>query len=210
MNSRVTRRTFGIATAGLISAGTLLADDKKSETEDPKPFEAEFKRDYEPPKFKLKWDKPQINREMASDFIIFAHSDLKMTQKLLDREPGLLNATMDWGNGDWETALGGASHMGRKDIAKFLISRGARVDIFAATMLGMLESVKEMLKLEPKLIDLRGPHGFDLHWHAQAGQDDAKPVLEFLQTIKKKELRELPFLKKKKKEASNESKQAGI
>ena len=201
MNSRITRRTFGIAATGLVSTGALAAC-QQEEKEVPKPYEAEFTRDYEPPKFKLKWDKPQVNRELASDFIIYAHSDLKMTQKLLDKEPALLNATMDWGKGDWETALGGASHMGRKDIAKFLISRGARVDIFAATMLGMLESVEEMLKFEPKLIDLRGPHGFDLHWHAQAGQEDAKPVLDFLQTIKKKELRELPFLKRRKKEGS--------
>ena len=116
---------------------------------DPQPVEADFNRDYEPPKFKLKWDKPQINREMATDFILFAHSDLDKTKMLLDREPGLLNATMDWGNGDWETALGGASHMGRKDIAKMLIAREARVDIFAATMLAMVAAVKEMHSPSP-------------------------------------------------------------
>lgn len=205
MNSRISRRTFGVATAGLVAAATVSADDKDADakTDGPKPFEAEFTRDYEPPKFKLKWDKPQINREMATDFILFAHADLKMTQKLLDKEPALLNATMDWGKGDWETALGGASHMGRKDIAKMLISRGARVDIFAATMLGMLDTVKEMLTFEPKLIDLKGPHGFDLHWHAQCGQDDAKPVLDYLQSIKEKELRQIPFLKKRDKSKSD-------
>lgn len=204
MNFRITRRTFGIAAAGCVSAGALAAQEQDSvpAQEGPKPYEAEFTRDYEPPKFKLKWDKPQINREMATDFILFAHSDLKMVKKLLDKEPALLNAAMDWGKGDWETALGGASHMGRKDIAKFLLSRGARVDIFAATMLGMLDSVKEMLTFEPKLIDLRGPHGFDLHWHAQVGQDEAKPVLDYLQSIKKKKLRNIPFLKKKKVEGS--------
>jgi len=32
-----------------------------------------------------------------------------MIKKLLEREPLLLNASIDWGGGDWETALGGAS-----------------------------------------------------------------------------------------------------
>lgn len=198
------RRLFGFASAGFLTAGaSSIFQEEKQETAEPKAVEADFTRDYEPPKFKLKWDKPQINREMATDFILFAHSSLDKTKMLLDREPGLLNATMDWGNGDWETALGGASHMGRKDIAKMLISRGARLDIFAATMLGMTATVKEMLKFQPKLIDIKGPHGFDLHWHAQCGQKDAEPVLEFLQSIKEKKLRPIPFLKKKKPASNN-------
>ena len=199
------RRLFGFRSAGILALGAgYIFQDKEQEAAEAKPFEAEFARDYEPPKFKLKWDKPQINREMATDFILFAHSSLDKTKMLLDREPGLLNATMDWGNGDWETALGGASHMGRKDIAKMLIERGARVDIFAATMLGMVATVKEMLKFQPALIDAKGPHGFDLHWHAQAGQEEAEPVLEFLQSIKEKKLRPIPFLKKKKSESKDQ------
>ena len=198
------RRFFGFASAALLTAGaSSIFQDEKQEKAEPKAVEADFTRDYEPPKFKLKWDKKQINREMATDFILFAHSDLDKTKMLLDREPGLLNATMDWGNGDWETALGGASHMGRKDIAKMLIARGARLDIFAATMLGMTATVKEMLKFQPTLIDIKGPHGFDLHWHAQCGQEDAKDVLEFLQSIKEKKLRRIPFLEKKKTESAD-------
>ena len=128
MGQDMNRRLFGVASAGLVTlgAGKIFQDQpQEKEMKEPKPFEADFNRDYEPPKFKLKWDKPQINREMATDYILFAHSSLEKTKMLLDREPGLLNATMDWGNGDWETALGGASHMGRKDIAKMLIARGA-------------------------------------------------------------------------------------
>ena len=122
-----------------------------------------------------------------------------MVQKLLEREPNLLNAAIDWGNGDYETALGGASHMGEKEIVRFLLSKGARIDIFCATMLGMLDVVKAMLKLEPTLIDAKGPHGFNLHFHAQVGQEDSKAVLDYLQSIKELELRPVPFLKKKSK-----------
>ncbi|MEL7496750.1 MAG: ankyrin repeat domain-containing protein [Planctomycetota bacterium] len=136
---------------------------------------------------------------MAEDFVIFAHSNLDMVKTMLEREPNLINATIDWGAGDWENALGGASHMGRKDIVEFLLSKGARMDLFCATMMGKLEIVKTMLELEPALIDARGPHGFSLHFHAQVGQESAEPVLEYLQSIKKKELRPVPFLKNKKK-----------
>jgi hypothetical protein len=142
------------------------------------------------------WKKPQINRLMVQDFVICAHSDLPMTKKLLDKEPALLNATMDWGAGDWETGLGGASHMGRRDIAGFLLEQGARIDIFCAAMMGLLDAVKAMVTLQPKLIDAKGPHGFTLHFHAQVGGAEAEKVLDYLQSVKKVELKPNPFLKK--------------
>lgn len=197
MNQRTNRRTFVAASAGMLAmAGTRPAHGFVVEDDEKKPVEAEFQRDYEPPKFKPSWKKPQINRVMVQDFVIYAHSDLEMVKRLLEREPGLLNATMDWGQGDWETGLGGASHMGRKDIVEFLLSKGARIDIFCAAMMGMLDAVTAMLTLEPELINAKGPHGFSLHFHAQVGQEDAKPVLDYLQNIKHVELKPVPFLKK--------------
>lgn len=160
------------------------------------PVEAAFERDYDAPKFKPSWKKEQLNRQMLQDFVIFAHSELEMTKKLLDREPGLLNGAVDWGAGDFETALGGASHMGRRDIVTLLLERGARIDLFCAAMLGQLEVIKTFLTLQPTLIDAKGPHGFSLHFHAQVGGDEAKPVLDFLQSIKQIELKPVPFLKK--------------
>lgn len=202
MNKKsISRRMFTTTAAGLlVSAPTICLgqepnqeEKKQAEKQDDKPagpVESPFERDYEEPKFKPSWKNPQINRTMAADFVIFAHSDLEKTKMLLDREPGLLNAAMDWGAGDYETALGGASHMGEKEIVKFLLGKGARIDIFCATMLGMLETVKEMLAFEPELINARGPHGvFDLYWHAQIGLDAAQPVLDHLLSIKKVELK---------------------
>jgi hypothetical protein len=120
-----------------------------------------------------------------------------MTQKLLEKEPALLNAVMDWGGGDWETGLGASSHMGRRDIAGLLLEKGARIDLFCAAMMGLLDAVKAFLTLEPKLIDAKGPHGFSLHFHAQVGGADAEKVLDYLQSVKKVELKPNPFLKKK-------------
>jgi hypothetical protein len=196
-----TRRSFTIATSGAVlgSATSLSAADEKPKADSPAtptgPIEAAFERSYPAPGFKPSWKKPQINRLLVQDFVIYAHSDLDMVKKLLEKEPALLNATMDWGNGDWETGLGGASHMGRRDIVEYLLERGARIDIFCAAMMGRLDAVKSFLALEPKLIDAKGPHGFTLHFHAQVGSKEAEPVLAYLQSIKKLELKPVPFLK---------------
>jgi hypothetical protein len=198
MNNKLDRRLFGVSAVSMLAAASYLDDEEKKVLG---PREAEFVRDYDPPSFKPSWKNAQINRQMAADFVIYAHSNLDMVKELYDREPGLLNAALDWGAGDWEDALGGASHMGRKDIVKFLLSKGARINIFCAAMMGMKETVKEMLTLEPALIDAKGPHGFNLHFHAQVGQDGAKDVLDYLQSIKEVELRPVPFLKKRKKES---------
>ncbi len=200
-SEKINRRSFGIGSLGLALVVPFASEQSGFGQDDELvrgPTEAEFERDYPAPSFKPKWAKPQINRLMAQDFVIYAHSDLEMVKKLHQREPNLLNATLDWGNGDWETALGGSSHMGRKDIVNYLLAQGARMDIFCATMMGMLEVVQSMLTLQPALIDARGPHGFNLHFHAQVGGDEAKPVLDYLQSIKERELRPVPFLKNRK------------
>jgi len=196
MSDSVSRRSLfkwssSIAAGSL--AGLALGQDP---TKPPSPVEAPFARDYTAPGFKPSWKKPQLNREMLQDFVIFAHYDLNMTKTLLDREPLLINGLMDWGAGDWESGLGGASHMGRHDIVSFLLERGARIDIFCATMMGQLDAVKSFLNLQPKLIDSRGPHGFNLHFHAQLAGKDADKMLDYLQSIKKIEMKPNPFLKK--------------
>lgn len=177
--------------AGLVLAPVAVLAQEKSKG----PTEAAFTRDYPEPGFKPSWKTPQLNRAQIQDFIIYAHSDLEMTKKLLDREPMLVNAFMDWGAGDWESALGGACHMGRRDIVELLLERGARMDIFCATMMGQLEAVKAFLTLQPKLIDARGPHGFNLHFHGQLAGKDADRMVAYLQSVKKIELKPNPFVK---------------
>jgi hypothetical protein len=205
------RRFFSSSTgwmgAALVSCGisscptSRLFGQDTATAEPPKPpvsgpTESPFERDYEPPKFKPSWKQAQINRQLAQDFIIFAHSDLQMTQKLLDREPGLIHAAIDWGAGDWETALGGASHMGRHEIVEFLLSRGARIDLFCAAMQGLTDVIRSFLTLQPSLIDAKGPHGFNLHFHAQVGGDKSKETLDYLQSVKAIDLKPIPFLSK--------------
>lgn len=177
MNDNISRRAVL-----LMSAGAAIAP-AAAIAQDPKPVEAPFQRDYEPPAFKPKWKKQQVNRVLVEDFVIFCHSDIDMVKKLLDKDPTLVAATMDWGGGDWESGLGGAAHMGRADIAKLLLSRGARIDVFCAAMLGQLEAVKAFVQLEPAIAKAKGPHGFDMIHHAKAGGEGSKPVLEYLQSL---------------------------
>lgn len=119
--------------------------------------------------------------DMVRDFVANAHGNLERVLELLEQEPMLINAAWDWGGGDWETALGAAAHMGRKDIAGALLEKGARMDIFAAAMLGYVEIVRTMLQAAPEMRHGRGPHGIPLLNHAQAGGADA--VVELLQTL---------------------------
>ncbi len=83
-----------------------------------------------------------LKPELVKEFVIAAHGDLEKTKSMLAETPSLLNATWDWGGGDFEMAIGGAGHMGRRDIALFLIGQGARFDLFVAAMLGRLDVVK--------------------------------------------------------------------
>lgn len=199
MANPIPRRTFSTLSATFVLGAAVdpLASADGAQAP-PGPSEAPFTRDYTAPKFKPSWKKPQINRLLVQDFVVFAHSDLPMVKQLLEKEPALLNATMDWGGGDWETGLGGASHMGRRDIVAYLLEKGARIDLFCAAMLGQLDAVKAFLLLQPNLIDAKGPHGFSLHFHAQVGGKDAAGVLDYLQSVKKVELKPVPFLKKAK------------
>ena len=127
--------------------------------------------------------KPALEAKQIEEFVGNAHGDLNRVKELLIQEPALINAAWDWGGGDFETALGAASHMGRKDIANFLLDHGARLDIFAAAMLGRLEIVKAALEAYPDAIKAPGPHGIPLIKHAEAGGNDAKEVFEFLKSI---------------------------
>jgi hypothetical protein len=124
---------------------------------------------------------PPIEPELVAEFVLKAHGDLGVVKQLLEEEPAIVNAAWDWGGGDWETALGAASHVGRREIAEYLLEYGARMDVFAAAMLGEIEIVRALLEAQPSLREARGPHGIPLVAHAEAGGEPAREVLELLQ-----------------------------
>jgi hypothetical protein len=127
-----------------------------------------------------------IKSEMVKEFVIAAHGKFDRVKTMLEEEPALLNAVWDWGGGDFEAAIGGAGHMGNREIALYLIERGARMDLFVATMLGHLDIVKSTLVAFPNLLNSKGPHGIPLMTHAKRGGEDAKKVLEYLESLSPK------------------------
>jgi hypothetical protein len=130
--------------------------------------------------------KPAIEASLVQEFVGNAHGDLNRVQELLAQEPALINACWDWGGGDFETGLGAAAHMGRIDIAYYLLDKGARLDLFAAAMLGKLEIVKAALTAFPEAVHTPGPHGIPLLAHAKAGGEEAASVLQYLETFSEK------------------------
>jgi len=122
---------------------------------------------------------PELVREM----VLVAHYDLKRVKELVEARPSLARAAWDWGFGDWEDALGAASHMGNRPMAEYLISKGARPTIFSAAMLGQLEIVKGFVAEQPGVQAIRGPHSISLLAHARVGGEAARPVFDFLQSL---------------------------
>ena len=121
--------------------------------------------------------------ELVRELVTVAHFDLKRVKELVDARPSLARASWDWGFGDWEDALGAASHMGNRPIAEYLIANGARPSLFSAAMLGHLEVVKAFIAAQPGVQRIRGPHSIPLLAHAKAGGDQSRPVLEFLHSL---------------------------
>jgi hypothetical protein len=112
-----------------------------------------------------------------------SHTDLAELRRFVDGQPALARASWDWGYGDWETCLGAASHTGKRDIAEYLLTIGARPTIFSAAMMGQLDVVRAYISTQPSVARIQGPHGLTLLSHARAGGTDAEPVLKYLETI---------------------------
>ena len=129
--------------------------------------------------------KAAISPELVKQFVNDAHGDLDSVKELLSQEPALVNSSWDWGGGDWETGLGAAAHMGRRDIAEYLLGKGARIDLFAAAMLGKLDIVQAVVADNPAVVNEKGPHGIALMTHARKGGKEAAEVVKFLQSVAK-------------------------
>jgi hypothetical protein len=135
-------------------------------------------------------DKPApIKLDLVKDYVGAAHSNLDKVKELLTNEPQLLHCSYDWGGGDYESAIEAAGHVGNKEIAGFLLAKGARYNVYLASMLGHIEIVKQVLSFNPGLLNSKGPHGFTMLHHAQKGGNDSKAVAEYLMSLGAKETR---------------------
>lgn len=128
-------------------------------------------------------DFPAQDRSLVRDMVGAAHGRLERVAELLKDMPQLANATWDHGFGDWETALGAASHVGNREIAAMLMEHGARPDLFTHAMLGNLSVVRAAIEAMPGIQRTRGPHGITLAAHARAGGETSAPVVAYLASI---------------------------
>lgn len=120
---------------------------------------------------------------LAREMVTVSHFDLKRVQQLVEAQPSLARAAWDWGFGDWESALGAASHMGNRPIAEYLIANGARPSLFSSAMVGHLDVVKSHVSAQPGVQRIRGPHSISLLAHAKAGGETARPVYDYLLSL---------------------------
>lgn len=122
----------------------------------------------------------QLESTQVRNFVGKSHRDFDAVVRMLKDEPLLVNSAWDWGNGDWETGLGAASHMGRRDIAELLIDSGARIDLFAAAMLGQLSIIRAIGQVYPDFHATPGPHGIPLITHTIYGKAPARATFEYV------------------------------
>jgi hypothetical protein len=169
MNDRHDRRTFLVAGAALAVAGALPG--RAQEAASP----AEVARTAPT----LPQQEPALVRETVGA----SHGNFERVRELVDARPALAKATWDWGFGDWESALGAASHTGNRDIALYLLGKGARPTLFSAAMLGQLAVVRAAIEANPGAQRIPGPHSITLASHARAGGQPAAPVLAYLESL---------------------------
>jgi hypothetical protein len=163
----ITRRSFALAPAAWLAARSGRA------TQTPAPAAPAARS----PAF------PAQDPEAVREAVVAAHGNVARLKALVGRQPALAKASYDWGFGDWETALGGAAHVGHREIAEYLIAQGAPPTIFSAAMLGQLEVVKAFVAAAPGIQRTRGPHGIPLLRHAAAGGAAARPVVDYLTAL---------------------------
>ena len=126
---------------------------------------------------------PTQQPELIQEMVIVSHGNVARVKELVGRQPALAKAAWDWGFGDWEDALGAASHVGNREIAELLLTNGARPTIFSAAMLGQLDVVKAFIAAAPGIQRTKGPHSITLLRHAMAGGPPAQTVVDYLQMI---------------------------
>lgn len=137
---------------------------------------------------------PNIDPEIVAEVVGKSHFNLERVKELVDARPELARSVWEWRFGDFESAIGAASHVGRRDIVLYLMSKGARPSIFTFAMLGAYETVKSMVTFAPGIQKTMGPHGISLLDHAYYGErmkdkmtakefDGVKRTIDYLESL---------------------------
>ena len=163
------RRSFLVTSVSALAAGLVHGMARAQDNQPPPPGLG-----------KAPAKPPALPRELVQAVVGHAHRSLEKVRELVEQTPLLVNACWDQGGGDFETPLEAAAHTGGREIAEYLLSKGARPSLFAAGMLGQLDLVKGFLAIDPQAHLVPGPHGFTLFHCVKQGGARAQPVLDWL------------------------------
>lgn len=124
---------------------------------------------------------PQTPPDQARAIVGASHARIDTVKALLKENKALAKASWDWGFGDWETAIGAASHTGRREIIELLMANGARPTLFSFAALDKVAAVRAICTNIPDAHRTLGPHGITLYQHAINGR--ANKVIDYLDSI---------------------------
>jgi hypothetical protein len=176
MHSHGSRRDLlRVGTQSALAATVLAGFSGNAASADPRPAGGEAAKLW--PGF------PRQDQKLVAEIVGVSHFNEQRVRELVKSCPELVNAWWDWGFGDWESPLGAASHTGQREIAEFLLAQGARIDIFAAAMLGFTNVVKAFVTAQPGIQRTLGPHGIPLLTHAQVGGKQAADTFAYLESL---------------------------
>jgi len=100
-------------------------------------------------------------QEVIDEFVGVSHGNFARVKELLEQYPALVHRQATWG----ETPLGAAAQTGQREIAEYLLSRGAALDICTAAMLGMTDQVAAMLLADPGQAHALGAHDIPVMYY---------------------------------------------
>ena len=109
-----------------------------------------------------------VTEETARAMVLPSHFDLDEVKRQVEADPRLVHVRYKQFD---EAPIEAASHVGNREIAEYLLGRGARFKIHCAVMLGMYESTVAFLDVKPELAVQPGAHNLPLMYHAAHGGD---------------------------------------
>jgi ankyrin repeat protein len=112
------------------------------------------------------WEAAQ--QDVIKPFVIASHADLAAVKAGLRSEPQLANARLYLFD---EAPIEAAAHVGRADIAHYLLGSGAPLTVHAAAMLGLRPTLEAYLQRDASLATRPGAHGIPMMFHAALSGD---------------------------------------
>ena len=106
-----------------------------------------------------------LQPDQIREFVIAGHGNLEKVKDMLSKNPSLVNVEYRWNETDTETAIQAAAQVGSTPVAKYLLERGAPLEICTAAMLGLHDEVVRFLNANPGNVNAVGAHGIPLLPH---------------------------------------------